>query len=128
MMIKNSWWIKTDYWVQTVLGVSILVTAASMIGLFLALMLLIPLGGWQVISGLIAALKGERIQQIYLGVVVAYGCFWYLVPNLNAFFFTLMVIIPLVIGVWKYTVVRADYISLKIIDARQIDTNDFLDA
>ena len=129
-MTTNSWWIRTDYWVQTVIGVGILVTAASVVGLGITLFLLIPLGAWQVMSGLVAALKNDRLQQIYLGVVVVYFGFWYLlaIEKLNPIGFIFLLIIAFIIGAWKYTVVRADYKSLDIITIQELDNEHFLDA
>ena len=71
-MTTNSWWIRTDYYVQTVIGVGILFSAVTVLGIYVALLLLMPLGAWQVISGLVAASQNDRLQQIYLGVVAVY--------------------------------------------------------
>jgi hypothetical protein len=128
-MVTNSWWIKMDYWVQTVLGCCILVAAATFIGLYLALSLLIPLGAWQVLSGLVYAIKGERLQQIYIGVVSIYFGVWYVSWWLESFEVSIaFMLIALPIGAWKYTVVRADYICLGIIDTPKIEANTLLDA
>ena len=128
-MTTNSWWIRTDYWVQTVIGVGILVSAVTVVGLFFAMFLLIPFGAWQVVSGLVAAFKNDRLQQIYLGVVAVYFGFWYLtVETMYTNFFFFLMIIATVIGVWKYTVVRADYKSLDIVTIQEIDNEDLLDA
>ena len=128
-MTTNSWWIRTDYWVQTVIGVGILVSAASVVGLGITLFLLIPLGAWQVMSGLVAALKNDRLQQIYLGVVAVYFGFWYLlaIEKLNPIGFIFLFIIAFIIGVWKYTVVRADYKSLDIVTIQDLENEDLLD-
>jgi hypothetical protein len=88
-MKTNNNWIKTDYRIQSILGGAILLL--TVVGAFLwlltkdfaflsfalALLLLMPLGAWQVISGLIDALKGDPLQQIYLGVVSFYFTIWY---------------------------------------------------
>jgi hypothetical protein len=68
-MVTNSWWIKADYWVQTVLGSCLLLALISIVGWFFALILLGVLGLWQVISGLLGAISGDRLQQIYVVVV-----------------------------------------------------------
>jgi hypothetical protein len=147
-MGTNSWWIKTDYWVQTVLGGTILLLAASALlgslsvflgwkdgfmwvygSLCLAFLFLIPLGIWQIISGFVSAVKGDYLQQIYLFVVILYFIFWGI--GLNALSPIPMIVcmfIALIIGVWKYTVTRADYICLSIIDVPNIDADDLLDA
>ena len=128
-MTTNSWWIRTDYWVQTVIGVGILVSAVTVVGLFFAMFLLIPFGAWQVVSGLVAAFKNDRLQQIYLAVVAIYFGFWYLnVETIYTNFFVFLMIIAVVIGVWKYTVVRADYKSLDIVTIQKSDNEDLLDA
>lgn len=129
-MTTNSWWIRTDYYVQTVIGVCILAVAASVVGIYFAVPLLMPLGAWQVISGIVAAFKNDRLQQIYLGVVVVYFGFWYLLvlENPNDSGFIVLLVIAFVIGLWKYTVARADYKSLDIITVQDIDNEDLLDA
>jgi hypothetical protein len=125
-MVTNSWWIKTDYWVQTVLGICILVCAASIVGLMGTFILLIPLGAWQVISGLIAALRNDRIQQIYLVVIVIHLSLWFSSYTINAgqYLIIPLIIAAIIIGIWKYTVIRADYISLKIISVPETDLLD----
>ena len=128
-MTTNSWWIRTDYWVQTVIGVGILISAVTVVGIYFSLLLLIPLGAWQVMSGLVAAFKNDRLQQIYLGVVAVYFGFWYLtVETMYTNFFFFLMIIAVVIGIWKYTVVRADYKSLDIVTIQELDNEDLLDA
>ena len=128
-MTTNSWWIRTDYWVQTVIGVGILVSAVTVVGIYFSLLLLIPLGAWQVVSGLVAALKNDRLQQIYLGVVAVYFGFCYLIKEAyDSSLFVFLMIIAVVIGVWKYTVVRADYKSLDIVTIQDLDNEDLLDA
>ena len=127
-MTTNSWWIRTDYWVQTVIGVGILVSAATVVGIYFSLLLLIPLGAWQVVSGLVAAFKNDRLQQIYLGVVgVYFGCWYLIIETIYTNFFFFLMIIAVVIGVWKYTVVRADYKSLDIVTIQYLDNEELLD-
>jgi hypothetical protein len=129
MMMKNSWWIKTDYWVQTVLICCILASAATIIGLYLALLLLMFFGAWQIISGFVGAVKGDRLQQIYFFVVILYFVFGGIGSNARSPVpMIVILLIALVIGIWKYTVTRADYICLEIIDTPNTDTNDLLDA
>lgn len=135
-MKTNSKWIKTDYKVQTVfcyaiLGliaatfISFLFTQSPALGM-LPLLLLIPLGIWQVISGLINALNGDRLQQIYLGVVALYFTIGYFgIGYYSDYLVTMMMVIVVIIAIWKYTVVRADYISLDIIS---VPDTDLLDA
>ena len=129
-MTTNSWWIRTDYWVQTVIGVGILISAVTVVGVYFSLLLLMPLGAWQVVSGLVAAFKNDRLQQIYLGVVAVYFGFWYLLvsENADAGTFIFLLSIASIIGVWKYTVVRADYKSLDIITIQNLDNEELLDA
>ena len=98
------------------------------LGLYFSFALLIPIGAWQVISGLIYAFKGDRLQQIYLGVVAVYFSFWFATTNLVRDCILIFFFIAVVIAVWKYTVVRADYISLKIIDVPKTDDDNLLDA
>ena len=93
-----------------------------------AFILLIPLGIWQVISGLVSAFRGERIQQIYLGVVVIHLSLWFscFSNNFGEYLIIPLMLIAATIAIWKYTVVRADYISLKII--QKVEVPDILDA
>lgn len=94
-----------------------------------ALLLLMPFGVWQVISGLIYAFRNDRLQQIYLGVVAVYFGFFYLLTlKMDDSLFFLLLIIAAIIGVWKYTVVRADYKSLDIVTIQEVDNEDILDA
>ena len=138
-MKTNNGWIKTDYKVQTAFGwgiasmivcgtIGLLISQSAYLILCLALLLLIPIGAWQVLSGLIYALNGDRLQQIYLGVVAIYFGIWFVTPDLVRDYFPLVFFIAFIIAVWKYTVVRADYISLKIIDVPKTDDNTLLDA
>jgi hypothetical protein len=146
-MKTNSSWIKTDYHVQTYLGfLGIALLFASLFGCIfskeaafvfgcLVILLLIPIGAWQVLSGIIYALSGDRLQQIYLCVVAFYFGVVFIfceidsIYRVNADIFLIMMgIIAFVIAVWKYTVVRADYISLKIIDVPKVEIENFLDA
>ncbi len=138
-MKANHWWVEIDYKIQTVLGYGLIafVLGSALIaifsyigylGLYVSLFILVPVGAWQVISGLIYAFNGDRLQQIYLGVVAVYFSFWFIVPNLVRDYFPITLLLALVIAVWKYTIVRADYISLKIIDVPKADDDHLLDA
>ena len=137
-MKTNISWIKTDYKVQTGFGymivalivatiVSFLMTKSFALGM-LVFLLLMPLGAWQVISGLIYALNGDRLQQIYLGVVALYFTIGYVGTIYHSDYLPIMLVVALIIGIWKYTVVRADYKSLDIINVPNIDTDNLLDA
>lgn len=132
-------WIKTDYKVQRGFGwaiasmivcgsIGLLISQGAYLILCLAILLLIPIGAWQVLSGAIYAIDGDRLQQIYLGVVAVYFGIWYLAAVYYSSYFILMMVIAAIIAVWKYTVVRADYISLKIIDVPKTDDTNLLDA
>jgi hypothetical protein len=138
-MKTNHWWIKTDYKVQTAFGYSLIAlvlggallaffSKTGFLGFFLSLLFLMPIGAWQVISGLIYAFNGDRLQQIYLGVVAVFFGIWYIVGGFRSDYFTLLMVIAVVVAVWKYTVVRADYISLKIIDVPKMGDDNFLGA
>ena len=138
-MKATSEWIKADYRTQTVLGIALgcLIAGSALIclysigygflGGYLAVLFLMPIGAWQVISGLVYAFKGDRLQQIYLGVVAVFFGIWFAMANLRRDYFIIMMLIAVVIAVWKYTVVRADYISLKIIDVPNIEDENLLD-
>lgn len=145
-MKGNTDWIKTDYRVQTIIGRLILllilcavcclflgiagldyIFSYAFLPISLALISLIPLGIWQIISGLINASTGDRLQQIYLSVVIVYFCIWYFIAPFSLGFYIILVI-AIIIAVWKYAVVRADYISLSIIDVSKAVENDLLDA
>ena len=137
-MKTNISWIKTDYKVQTGFGymivalivatiVSFLMTKSFALGM-LVFLLLMPLGAWQVISGLIYAFSGDRLQQIYLGVVALYFIIGYVGTIYYSDYLPIMLVVAFIIGIWKYTVVRADYKSLDIINVPNIDTDNLLDA
>jgi hypothetical protein len=153
-MKTNSSWIKTDYRVQSALV--LIISSLLLIGLFCGLLifagwdegiwgiyyvvfivlsLFTPFGLWQVVSGLIHAFNGDKLQRIYLAVVAVYFFIGYSFFQFHNYhhldtdiFLILMGIIALVIAVWKYTVVRADYISLKIIDVPKVEIDNLLDA
>jgi hypothetical protein len=127
-MKTNIAWIKLDYWVQTILGCCILACAISIVGLFVAFIFLIPFGIWQVISGVVSALRGDRIQQIYLSVATIHLSLWFgsYTMDVGAYLIIPLIVVAIIIGIWKYTVVRADYISLDIISVP--DTEHILDA
>jgi hypothetical protein len=153
-MKTNTRWIKTDYWVQSALGlVMVLFILSGLIcglfsvagffnsiagfyyAVFLVLLLFIPIGLWQVISGITHVFQGDKLQKIYLSVVGVYIGIVHLFYNItdyqrlyNDVFLILMGIVALVIAVWKYTVVRADFISLDIIDISKIQNDNLLDA
>ncbi len=149
-MKTNIKFIKTDYWAQTILGSIILSSILSALvgwalnaigwksgliwgyqSICFALLLLAPFGAWQVISGLINALNGDRLQKIYLGVVTVYFGIVYVYYKFcyglieDYIFLIMMATIAIIIAIWKYTVVRADYISLDIIS---VPDSDILDA
>jgi hypothetical protein len=138
-MKTNNGWIKTDYHVQTIIGSIIaLLTVASVLlwfsvaqfafaTVYFAVLLLIPLGVWQVISGIVGAFDNDRLQQIYIGVIIIYFGIWYFISAFSLEFYS-MLAIALIIAVWKYTVVRADFISLRIIDMSKIENDSLLDA
>ena len=88
-MKMNSGWVKTDYKVQTLMAyiMGLLILGSALICLFsrefaflsacFVVLFLMPVGAWQVISGLFYAFKGDRLQQIYLGVVIIFWSIWY---------------------------------------------------
>jgi hypothetical protein len=143
-----------DYWIQSALGlVMVLFILSGLIcglfscagffnsiagfyyAVFLVLLLFIPIGLWQVISGITHVFQGDKLQKIYLSVVGVYIGIVHLFYNItdyqrlyNDVFLILMGIVALVIAVWKYTVVRADFISLDIIDISKIQNDNLLDA
>ncbi len=146
-MKTNIGWIKTDYKVQKALGFFMLLLTLSaifgwlahlakleqgfnwaLLSICLAILLLAPLGAWQVLSGLIYALGGDKLQQIYLAVVGFYFVAWSFAVSVKSDLFYVLFAVAFVIAVWKYTVVRADYISLKIIDVPKVEIEDLLDA
>ena len=138
-MKATSEWIKADYKTQTFLGAVLcfLILVSVVLCLFsieygffggcLAVLFLIPIGAWQVISGFVHAFKGDRLQQIYIGVVAVFFGIWYVATIYHSNYFIIMMLIAVVVAVWKYTVVRADYISLKIIDVPNIEDDNLLD-
>jgi hypothetical protein len=145
-MKTNRGWIKTDYCVQTLIGrliflLIIWAVCCLLLGvagfdkgfsyiflpISLVLVFLIPLGIWQVISGIVSAFDNDRLQQIYVSVVIVYFSIWYFIAPFSIEFY-FMLAIAIIIAVWKYTVVRADYISLAIIDMPKESENDALDA
>jgi hypothetical protein len=140
-MKTNVKWIETDYWIETLLGLAIIgLTSLCLIALvvfpwFIYILLsvdailIIILGVWQLLSGIINALNGDRLHKIYIAVSAVFFFVFYLCGVFNLeLMIGLMLIIALVIAVWKYTVVRADYISLQIIDVPKTESDDLLDA
>lgn len=61
--------IKTDEMIQRILGILVLLT---LIIYPIAMLLLIPFGAWQVISGIVGTLYGSKWRMKYLGFVTLY--------------------------------------------------------
>jgi hypothetical protein len=150
-MKTNHWWIKADYRVQSALGlVMILLIVSGLLcwllssigweniwmffSIYFVALMFIPLGLWQVISGIIHAFNGDKLQKTYLLVVFIYFGITFIYLNTSYYIYDFnyflipMSIIALTIAVWKYTVVRADYISLAIINVPKTEMEDLLDA
>ncbi len=66
--------LKIDIAIQKVLGILILLT---LIVFPIAMLLAIPFGAWQVISGIIGVSYGSKWRKKYLFIVASYFLFWY---------------------------------------------------
>ncbi len=101
--------LKIDYWVQTVLGIIILLTVWFLIGL----LLLIPFGGWQVISSIIMIIYvQDRRRILYLLSTLLLGLIFYLLGDsyetsamVDLLTFTA---IP-ALAIWYYVMTYLDY-------------------
>lgn len=137
--------IRADYWIQFVMGLSILLCALISLVLYVSnnndpmiflgiygLLALMPFGAWQVLSGLIYAFNGDRLRQIYIGVVAAYFAIGYLLFTIMKSFnieelYAMYMIIALIIGVWYFSLTRAEFKSLDKIGVEDFENEDILD-
>ena len=130
-MKATNGWIKTDYKVQTIFGwaiasmivcgsIGLLISQGAYLILCLAILLLIPIGAWQVLSGAIYAIDGDRLQQIYLGVVAVYFGIWYLAAIYYSSYFIVMMVIAAIIAVWlnRETMFTRDRAVIDVIPAQ----------
>lgn len=101
--------LKIDYWVQTILGIIILITAWFLIGL----LLLIPFGAWQVLSSIIMIIYvQDRRRMWYLLSTITYGLVMYFLGDsynasniADALTFTC---VP-ALAIWYYVMTYLDY-------------------
>jgi hypothetical protein len=115
METKNAL-LRADYWVQTIMGIGLIVCCCSVVGIWVALMGLVPFGGWQVLSGLIFGLGYQDSRRLkYLGIVIAYFLLMFLNNNIRyEFTWPLLVVIPPVLAIWYYVVTRREYYNIKV--------------
>ena len=112
--------LKIDYWVQTVLLVSMFVTIPFVL---VPMLLLIVFGGWQLMSGAITGLFLRQLnRKFYLLKSIGYLGFLFSGEllgergDLFAFldsgfgYITFFLGIPFIIGLWYYNMVRKDYL------------------
>ncbi len=109
-----------DYWMQTIFIVFILITIPFV---FVPLFLLVLFGAWQLLSGVITVLFYPVLERkMYLVKSLGYLVFLFgshlltethVMPNFlsdtGIGFIVFWVLIPFVIGLWYYLMVRKDY-------------------
>jgi hypothetical protein len=111
-----------DYWIQTILGVAILVCCLTIYGIYFGVLGLIPFGAVQVISGLTLSIvyrDKKRVQ--YLIFVAGFFLLWIasytyghsVSSNWIDSFNIVLCLIPPTLGVWYYKMTIADYNDLK---------------
>lgn len=126
--------LKVDEIIQKVIGIFILLT---LIVYPIAMLLLIPYGAWQVVSGIVGALYGSKWRMKYLGIVAIYFStyyFGYLLGNrssLNEFVEVILMgiycITPLVLGIGYLVKTRQELPKEEGIKPQWKDMDDILD-
>lgn len=126
--------LKVDEIIQRILGILILLT---LIVYPIAMLLLMPFGAWQVISGIVGSLYGNKWRMKYIAVVVAYFSSYglyalceYLQMMNPVFEFILMTIYiatPLILGISYYVKTRKEAKSSEIVKPKWEDMDDILD-
>ncbi|MFK7978603.1 MAG: hypothetical protein AB8G86_01360 [Saprospiraceae bacterium] len=109
-----------DYWMQGIVITLVLITIPFV---FVPLLILVLLGAWQLLSGLITAFFYPALKRkMYLAKSISYLLFLYLsyllteadlMPNFlsdtGIGFIVFWVLLPFVIGLWYYKMVSKDY-------------------
>jgi len=103
--------LRIDFWIQTVLGIIILLTVWFLIGF----LFLIPFGAWQVISSIIIIIYCQDRRRIwYLTSTIAFGMAMYLLGDsyetsdiVDALTF---ICVP-ALAIWYYVMTYQDYIK-----------------
>ncbi|MGK0389067.1 MAG: hypothetical protein ACI94Y_001803 [Maribacter sp.] len=130
--------IKVDEIIQRILGILILLT---LIIFPIAMLLLIPFGAWQVVSGIVGALHGSKWRMKYLGFVVLYfstlfGFAWlgdsnYLSPYskrlLEDLFAIIYCVSPLIMGLTYFVKTRKERPKEEGVSPKWKDMDDVLD-
>ena len=127
--------IKTDEIIQRILGILILLT---LIIYPIAMLLLIPFGAWQVISGIVGALYGSKWRMKYLGFVVLYFSTMSLVIAFNEDYFSansflipvftvIYCVSPLVLGITYYVKTRKERPKKEGVTPKWKEMDDVLD-
>lgn len=127
--------IRVDEMIQRVLGILVLVT---LIFYPIAMLLLIPFGAWQVISGIIGTLYGSKWRMKYLGWVTLYfstlGILTYMgdyyFPS-DSYWIPLLTVIycgsPLAMGIVYYIKTRKERPEKDGVKPKWEDMDDVLD-
>ena len=124
--------LEIDYWIQKILGISVLLCLGSIVGFTFGILALIPFGAIQVLSGLVFTIAyQDKKKIIYLLIVVAYFvcCFAFLrlatddnkYLEATKFIGCLLCITPIVLGNWYFRLTAAEYKDLK----RQRESSHF---
>lgn len=111
--------LKIDHWVQFI---TLIVMAATLPFFFIPMLLLMFLGGWQLLSGLITGIFYKKLdRKYYLVKAIGYLLFLaiggalsdagWLPEFINNFsgFVVFALLIPFAIGFWYYRMVTKDY-------------------
>jgi hypothetical protein len=117
--------LQIDYWIQTIIGVAIIACCATLVGIMFGIMGLIPLGGAQVLSGLVFAIFYKDRKRInYLCFVALFFLLWYISSEITAnyslyhngfmdAFNLILCFIPLFLAVKYYNLTTTEYKELK---------------
>ena len=105
--------LRTDYWLQTIMGIMIIVFGISIIGITFGLLLAMPFGAWQVISALIFGITNQDKRRFYyLACVGLYFSALYFTNGIEGFRdlgFIFYAVIAAILGVWYYILTRKDF-------------------
>ena len=112
--------LEIDYWIQKIFGIIVLILSITFYGLILA----IPFGALQVLSGLIFAIwNKDKKRAIYLLAVATYFLCCFVTLRLSndynqhiavfQFIGCVLCIIPLVLGNWYFRLTAKEYKDLE---------------
>ena len=119
--------LEIDYWMQKILGIIVLVLSIT----FYGLVLLIPFGALQVLSGLALGIGYQSQKRMkYLLIVAIFFICWYTVTTIHSdsrfyevslFVGYTLFVVPPSLGIWYFRLTAKEYKDLK----RQREENAF---